>query len=121
MAEDQGRVAALFDTVLQEKGGHDSLRSAMEAFRQDASAAHPGDAGQPALSNASALHLKTRLGELQRRYDVLTRRIAALDTDIGRELQSLQRDVLEEGRLDYTTERDKVWSDIEQIKRQLAP
>ena len=65
--------------------------------------------------------LKTKLGELQRRSDTLTKRIAALDTDIDRALDSMTHQVLEERRNDLATERDQVASEIEEIERRLAP
>lgn len=43
-------------------------------------------------------HLRRQLDELQRRYNSPTEHVAALDTDIGRELDSEHKLVLEERR-----------------------
>jgi hypothetical protein len=51
------------------------------------------------MSVSAAEHnLTTQLGELHRRYDTLTKRIAAIDTDIGRELDSEHKLILQERR-----------------------
>ncbi len=69
---------------------------------------------------ASDHHLRTQQAELQRRYDTLTRRIAALDTDIGRELDSERKLVLTERRAELAAEREQVAQDLERIAGQLA-
>lgn len=46
--------------------------------------------------------------EAQRQYDQLTARIAALDTDIGRELDSQHKYTMQEARSDLARERDVV-------------
>ena len=118
VAKDQGKIEPLFVAILQEKSGNDNLRSAIETYRQTATTVQTPDRPE---SSASVRHLKTRLGELQRRSETLTKRIAALDTDIGRALQSLDRQVLEERRHDLETERDQIETEIEEIERRLAP
>jgi hypothetical protein len=50
--------------------------------------------------------------EAQRRYDTLTRRIAALDEDIGRELDSERKLSLEERRAEFVRDRDAVMSEL---------
>lgn len=118
VAEDKGKVDVLLDIVRQEKVANEPLRAAIEAYRRtDTSLA----ASNPPESSASVRLLKTKLGELQRRSDTLTKRIAAVDTDIDRALDSMQRQVLEERRNDLATERDQVASEIEEIERRLAP
>ena len=122
VAEDQGEVEALFGAVRGEKGGNENLHAAIEAYRLSKQPP-PSTTPPPPMSaetSASVRHLKTRLGELQRRFDMLTKRIAALDTDIGRTLQSLDKQVLEERQADLVLERDQVTADMESIERQLA-
>ncbi len=117
VSEDQGQVDALLSTIHQEKGGNDALRSAIEMYRQTGTIMQPSDQPQ---SGASVRHLKTRLGELQRRSETLTKRIAALDTDIGRALLSLDRQVLEERRSDLESEREQIEKEIGAIERRLT-
>lgn len=50
--------------------------------------------------------------EAQRRYDTLTKRIAAIDEDIGRELDGERRLSLEARRDDLVKERDAVQSQL---------
>jgi len=69
---------------------------------------------------ATEKHLKTQLDELQRRYDALTKRISALDTDVGRELDSERKLVLEERRADLAAERDRVLADLTEIEFRLS-
>lgn len=71
-------------------------------------------------SSATEKHLRTQLDELQRRYDTLTKRIAALDTDVGRELDSERKLVLQERRGDLVAERDRVLAEITTIELQLG-
>lgn len=70
--------------------------------------------------SSTELHLKTQLAELQRQYDTLTKRIAAVVTDIGRELDSERKLVLETRRADLVAERDQIAADMAQIEQQLA-
>lgn len=65
---------------------------------------------------ASERHLKNQYDELLARYDILTRRIAALDTDIGRELDSERRLVLKERRADLVAERDQILDEMTAIE-----
>jgi TolB protein len=65
-------------------------------------------------------HIMTQLRELQMRYDALTKRIAALDTDIGRELDSERKLVLQERQADLLAEREQVMANVEHIELQLA-
>lgn len=70
--------------------------------------------------SASEQHLRTQQDELQRRYRTLTKRIAALDTDIGRELDSERQLVLEERLADLTTDRDRVQVELTEIEFRLS-
>jgi hypothetical protein len=79
----------------------------------------------PSAVNASALktltpsereRLKAELVRLQTQHDTWTRRIAALDTDIGRALDSLQKQILEERRGDLVAEREMVIGQMQEIE-----
>ncbi len=70
--------------------------------------------------SSTELHLKTQLAGLQRQYDTLTKRIAAVVTDIGRELDSERKLVLETRRADLVAERDQIAADMARIEQQLA-
>lgn len=77
----------------------------------------PLPAASPAIPSAAAVrHMRTQLDELQRRFDTLTRRITALDTDIGRELDSERRLVLEARRADLVHERDEVTGEMTRLE-----
>lgn len=71
-------------------------------------------------TSAQRRHLKTQLAELQRRYDTLTDQIAALDIDIGRELDSQRRRALEQRRADYDAQRNQIVADMEQIEQKMG-
>lgn len=83
-------------------------------------------AGEPVKQRESAMtlgqrrRLQSELSRLQGQYDTWTRRITALDTDIGRALDALQKQVLEERRADLLAERDLVAQQIEDIETQLG-
>jgi hypothetical protein len=75
----------------------------------------------PTIPSAAAVrHMRTQLDELQRRFDVLTRRITALDTDIGRELDSERRLALEARRADLALERDAVTGEMTRLEGAIA-
>lgn len=65
-------------------------------------------------------HWRTLLTEAARRYNNLSRRIAALDTDIGRELDSERRLVLDARRGDLIAERDQLQTEIAGLEQKLA-
>ena len=71
-------------------------------------------------TSATEKHLRTQLDELQRQYDTLTKRMAALDTDIGRELDSERKLVLQERRADLDAERKQIVVGLTQIDQQLS-
>lgn len=70
--------------------------------------------------SASEQHLRTQLEERRIRYDVLTKRIAALDVDISREVDSLRSQVLEERRFDLASEREQVSIEIGRLEQKLS-
>ena len=58
-------------------------------------------------------HMETRKGELEASYARLSRQVAALDTDIGRELDSERKLTLEERRADLSAKRDGLVEELE--------
>ena len=71
-------------------------------------------------TSATEAHLRTKLNELKRRYTKLTERIAALDTDIGRELDLERKLTLQERHAEAITERDQVVAEMARIEQQLS-
>ena len=71
------------------------------------------------LTSSQHRDLEVKREEMRRKYDTLTKRIAALDTDIGRELDSERKLVLQERRIDLATERDQVLADLTEIEIRL--
>ena len=77
-------------------------------------------ATQPVPSGPAAQrHLRQQLAELQSRYETLSNRIAALDKDLGRTLDSEHRLALEGRRQDLVTERNQVAGEMAQIEEHL--
>jgi hypothetical protein len=74
---------------------------------------------QKTLTPSERGRLEAELARLQTQYDTWTRRIAALDTDIGRALSSLEKQVLEERRGEVGAEREKVAGQMQEIEAQL--
>ncbi len=65
-------------------------------------------------------HRATQLGALRCRYEMLTKRITALDTDIGRELDSERKLVLQERRADLVIERNQNVAEIQRLENEIA-
>lgn len=72
-----------------------------------------------ALTSSARQRLEAELARLQTQHDTWTRRIAALDTDIGRALGSLEKQVLEERRDEVVTEREMVAGQMQEIEARL--
>ncbi len=72
------------------------------------------------LTSSERERLKAELTRLQTQYDTWTRRIAALDTDIGRALGNLEKQVLEERRAELVAEREKVAGQMQEIEARLG-
>jgi len=70
--------------------------------------------------NARIRHLAQQQRENDRKYAELSRRIAALDTDIGRTTEEFKRQPLMEQRIQLETERTGVANQLADIERQLA-
>ena len=86
---------------------------------QQTSVTSPASAASD-LSPSQRRHLETQLVELEKRRVTLSKRIDALDTDIGRELDSERKLVLEERRADLESERDQVAAQLASIEQKLA-
>ena len=71
---------------------------------------------QKMLTPSERERLQAELSRLQSQYGTWTRRIAALDTDIGRALGSLEKQVLEERRSDVVAERERVAGQMQEIE-----
>ena len=69
---------------------------------------------------AAARHLRQQLTELQSRYATLSKRIAALDKDLGRTMDSEVKLVLEERRQELAAERAQVADGMAQIEHQIG-
>lgn len=73
------------------------------------------------LSPSPRQHFEAQLAELEKRRATLTRRIDALDTDIGRELDSERKLMLQERRQNLVNERQQVVDQLEAVEHQLNP
>ena len=85
----------------------------MQVFR-DSPAAPPAARGL-----AAQRHLQQQLVEWQNRNETLSKRIAALDKDLGRTLDSEMKAVLEARRQDLAAEREQAAAEIAQIEKRL--
>lgn len=74
-----------------------------------------------ALTPSQRRHLEQEYSELQRRWDSLTRAIAALDTDISRALEEHRKQPLEERRAERVIERNQAAARMAQIEAVLSP
>ncbi len=79
-----------------------------------------GSTASPRPAANQRLRLEAELARLQTPYDIYTRRLAALDTDIGRALGNLEKQVLTERRVNLEAERHKVADEMQRIEAQLA-
>lgn len=116
-AQKQNRIENILAIALKQYPAYAPLLDAVTAYREPTAA--PVTPPAPP-SSASQRHLETQRGELQQRYTTLTKRIAALDTDIGRATDSMHKQILEERRADLVRERIEVEKDLEEIERQLG-
>lgn len=72
------------------------------------------------LTQSQEQHLQTQREELQRSYETLSKRKAALDINIDRELDSERKVVFQERQAEVVTEREKVVAEMEQIELRLT-
>lgn len=75
---------------------------------------------QSSVDSATSRHLRQQLSELQRRYETLSNRIAAVEKDLGRTLDEEHNLTLRDRLKDLITEREVVAKDMAQIERQLG-
>ena len=73
----------------------------------------------PASGSIAQRHSQQQLAEWQRRYETLSKRIAALDKDLGRTLDSETKIVLEERRQELAAAREQAAEGIAQIEKML--
>ena len=73
----------------------------------------------PASGSIAQRHPQQQLAEWQRRYETLSKRIAALDKDLGRTLDSETKVVLEERRQELAAAREQAAEGIAQIEKML--
>ena len=71
-------------------------------------------------SDANRRHLWQLHVELLGRYDTISKRIMALDTDLGRAMDSLSRQVLEEQRKEFAAQREEIAAQMARIEEQLG-
>lgn len=112
--------ANAFNRLLAGIRGHapgPGIAPTAESSLQAAAHAAPAPAG--ALTTSQRKRLEDELARLQTQYDTYTRRLAALDTDIGRALGSLEKQVLEERRAEVEAERQQVIEQMQRIEEQL--
>ena len=64
--------------------------------------------------------LRNELMELQDKYDTLSQRIVARDKEIGRTLDLVRKQILEEERVDWAKEREHVASRMTEIETTLS-
>jgi hypothetical protein len=82
--------------------------------------ATPAVAAPVGLTRSQRQLLETELAELETSFRTLTRRIAALDTDISRTLDSMSKQILEERRADLVTQRQHAAERMGEIERLLS-
>ena len=78
------------------------------------------DRPSAAFTTSSRDRLQTELNELEDRFNNLTRRLAAVNKDLGRALDSELKQTLEERQSELTGKREEVSKRMEQIERDLA-
>ncbi len=71
-------------------------------------------------SSVTENHLITKLGELQRRYKALTTQIAALDTDIGGQIEEFRKQPLRERLAGLVSDRDQIVAEMTSIQSQVT-
>ena len=107
------------------KASHDDtavIRSLLEAWveQQTKERTPAGTSRQPLGDDADTRHLSQQLVQSQNRYETLSKRIAALDKDLGRTLDSEHKLMLQERRRDLIVEREEVAKEMAQIEQQLG-
>lgn len=115
-AQKHDQIENVLAIALKEYPNNAPLRQAVADYRNSLAVPAAPSVSPPSVSRR---HLETQRNELQRRYTMLTKRITALDTDIGRELDAERKLVLDERRASLVAERKITTRDLEQTERQL--
>lgn len=77
-------------------------------------------AEKPKLSRFQRMNLETQLAELQTSFETVTRRIKALDIDIGRAMSAADNQIFEERKAERVAERDEIVHKVAEIEAQLG-
>jgi hypothetical protein len=107
------------------KARHDdtaAIRALLEAWveKQIKERTPAGASWQPLSDDADTRHLNQQLVQSQSRYETLSKRIAALDKDLARTLDSEHNLTLQERRRDLVAEWDQVAKEMARIEQQLG-
>jgi hypothetical protein len=109
------RYAVDFSAWLQAKRSQNLLRSQeMKTMRQLADQLLAASNAMPGSLDEAKI-LQDQLAQSRRTYDMLTKRIDALDSDIGREMDSERKLTLMERRNALAAERDEVLAHLKQL------
>lgn len=76
--------------------------------------------GSTSSGTVKSLYLRRQQAELTSRYEILSKRIADLDIDIGRESKFAERQIIQEKRDELFKERERLVSRMTEIEVQLA-
>ncbi|HSN78466.1 MAG TPA: CHAT domain-containing protein, partial [Anaerolineae bacterium] len=101
-------------------GAPPAAQTANPAGETPASSASSPAAEKPKPSRFQRMNLETQLGELQTNFATVTKRIQALDIDIGLALSAADRQVFEERKAERVAERDGIVQKIAEIEDQLG-
>ena len=93
--------------------GYSALGTAFQEWVRDADRNTP----PTQISEAERRHIENRWHELRSLYDQLTRRIDAVNTQIGRTIDVLARQILEEERQDMVKEREQTVTELIAIEK----
>lgn len=90
------------------------------AVRQESAGTAPPAAAPAGLARSQRQLLETELAELETSFQTVTKRIAALDTDIIRTLDSMSKQILEERRAELVAQRQQAAERMGEIERLLG-
>ncbi len=88
------------------------------AWRDASGRGAPSMPPSTTLTPGQRRRLDQRLRELQAEHDTLSRRIQAIDTDIGRATDSLGKQVAEDRKADFVARRAAVAAEMDDLERQ---
>ncbi len=93
---------------------------AASAVRQEGAGTAPTAVAPAGLTRSQRQLLEAEQAELETGFQTLTKRIAALDTDISRTLDSMSKQILEERRAELAGERQQAAERMGEIERLLG-